>query len=283
MIHPPTLIGCSLVLLLAAAAAAPPSAAIIVTNERAFEQAAIERGSRAAFLEYLAADAALLEPLPVPGRATVEKGPSPGALLRWRPDLAAISSGGDFGWASGPFLAYAASVDELPVGSGHYFTGWQRDAAGAWRVLLDGGVAYPVGAAKAPTQLAVTPRLRAVASGTAKSAGCAAALAARWRSAGRGAALAEFLATDARLMSAGSPPLDGRSEILGHDPLAGAALGVARPLLSLAAPAGDLLISVGEYELEPLAGAAARHFVYIDAWDLGRSCRLALEALDPET
>ncbi|MBS0393801.1 MAG: nuclear transport factor 2 family protein, partial [Proteobacteria bacterium] len=145
-------IAAALAALPAAAGAAAPTAQVIVDNERAFERAAIADGTRAGFLAFLADEAIVLQPQPVPGRAAVEAGPAPGAPLRWRPDLAAISGRGDFGWASGPYLSYRTSTDEAPLAVGHYLTVWRRATDGAWRVILDGGIAYPFDDARARTQ-----------------------------------------------------------------------------------------------------------------------------------
>ena len=274
--------GCALLWLPAAPApAGAPSAQAIVDNERAFEQAAVARGTRAAFLEFLAESAVILEPRPAPGRAAVERGPPPGGPLRWRPDLAAISGAGDFGWASGPFLAYAKSTAELPTATGHYFTVWSRRSDEPWRVLLDGGVAYPITDARATTHPAVTPRLRPPGTGHARAGDCASAFAARWRAHGRADALEEYLAGDARLLVAGAAPLDGSGPIRRSDPLAGRALSAAHLGRSHAAERGDLVVTYGEYDLAALADAPALRYVFVSAWDVGRSCHLALEALNP--
>lgn len=263
------------------AVAAPPSAQQIVDNERAFERAAIERGTRAGFLEYLAEGAVVLTPKPVPGRAATEARPAPGAPLRWRPDLAGIAAAGDFGWASGPYLSYTASTDEPPAVAGHYLTVWRREADGAWRVVLDGGAPYPLDDALVPHRLDVTARLRPPAGGRAATSDCSAAFAARWQQKGRDAALREFLADDARQLAAGAMPRDGRAAWPGADELRGAALTHLRTSRTLRADGGDVEVSYGEVGVAARPDAPARHYFFVHVWDAGRRCRLALELLNP--
>jgi hypothetical protein len=271
----------ALALVAGGAAAATPSAQQIVDNERAFERAAIEHGTRAGFLEFLAESSVVLGPQPAPGRAATEAGPSPGAPLRWRPDLASISGGGDFGWASGPFLSYKTSSAEPPVAAGHYFTVWRRSDDGGWRVLLDGGVSYPIDDRLVPRQLEVTARLRHAGGGRGHASDCSAAFATRWQEKGRAAALKDYLADDARQLLAGAAVTDGRAAWLKADPLRDAVLGKLRTAKTLSADGGDVQVSYGEYDVAARLDTPARRYVFVHAWDVGRSCRLALESLNP--
>ncbi len=271
----------ALVLAAAVASAATPSAQLIVDNERAFERAAIEHGTRAGFLEFLAETSVVLVPQPTPGRATTEAGPAPGAPLRWRPDLASISGHGDFGWASGPFLAYRTSTEDPPVAAGHYLTVWRRGDDGAWRVLLDGGVSYPIDDRLVAHQLDVAPRLRAPGGGRGRTSDCSAAYGALWQQRGRAAALKEVLADDARLLLAGAPVTDGRKSWLKADPLRDAVLAKLRTAKSLASDGGDVEVSYGEYDIAARLDAPARRYVFVNVWDVGKTCRLAVESLNP--
>lgn len=264
-----------------AAAGVAPSAQVIVDNERAFERAAIERGTRAGFLEFLAETSVVLGPQPKPGRAATEAGPAPGAPLRWRPDLASISGAGDFGWASGPFLSYPASTAEPPAAAGHYFTVWRREDGGAWRVLLDGGVSYPFDDRLVTRHLEVTPRLRRPGEGHGQATDCSVAFGALWQRKGRAAALKEYLADDARLLLAGAAVEDGRATWLKADPLGDAGLAKLRTAKTLASANGDVQVSFGEYDVAARLDAPSRRYVFVHAWDVGKVCRLALEMLNP--
>jgi hypothetical protein len=265
----------------AAAAAEPLSALVLVDRETAFAQAAIDRGTRAAFLEFLADNAVVLTPTPVPGRARYEKLPAPGAPLRWRADLAMISGHGDFGWTSGPFSAYEFTTNQRPEVTGYYFTVWWVEDNGAWHVILDGGVPFPVADAALPQHLEVTPRLRKPGSGSVSTKDCGQEFAETWRFKGRAKALKESLASDARLLYAGLPPRDGKAVVPSADPLAAAKLGSTHVARRIASEFGDVSVSYGDYEVDATLDTPARRLLYVQAWDFKGSCKLALESVNP--
>jgi len=265
---------------LTAHAAEPATAQTLVDRELAFGQAAIDHGTRSAFLEYLADSAVILAPSPSPARSTIEGDAPPGAPLRWRPDLATMSRHHDFGWASGPFTSWAHSTNDRPQSSGHYFTVWWLEDNGKWRVVLDGGVPYPVAETDLPHHLDVTPRLRnSESSGGSKD--CVTDFTDLWRQKGRAKALKEYLASDARLLYAGSPPRDGKAIQPATDPLVATHLAGVHVARRLSSEFGDIAVSYGEFDLEATLEAPARRVVFIQAWDVSSKCRLALEALNP--
>jgi hypothetical protein len=110
---------------------------------------------------------------------------------------------------------------------------------------------------------------------------CSAAFATRWQDKGRAAALKEYLADDARQLLAGAAVTDGRAAWLTADPLRDAVLGKLRTAKTLSADRGDLQVSYGEYDVAARLDTPARRYVFVHAWDVGRSCRLALESLNP--
>jgi ketosteroid isomerase-like protein len=263
------------------AGAAEPGARAIADADIAFAQRAIADGTRAAFLDYLADSAVLLNPSPHPGRAATEAGPAPGAPLRWRPDLASVSAGGDFGWTSGPFLAWSTSTDEAPSVAGHYFTAWRRAEDGTWRVVIDGGVPYPLVVAGASHALEVEPKLRRAHGGRSTASDCSLAFGAAWKADGRSKALKEFRSDDLRLLVAGLPVRDGRSVAADTDPLAGAPIAAVRVAKSQSSERGDVVVSYGEYDIAARPDAPARRYAFGHAWDVDKHCRLALEMLNP--
>ncbi len=116
--------------------------ASMVDAERAFAAAAKTRGIKAAFLEYLDDDAITL--LPAPGRAKdVWRGrPDPPdplkPKLRWEPRTGAVSSSGDLGWLTGPYVFMPEAGAKASYGC--YFSVWTRSAGKPWRVALDQGI-----------------------------------------------------------------------------------------------------------------------------------------------
>ena len=263
-----------------AGAADKATAQTLVDRETAFAQAAVDHGTRAAFLEYLAESSVIMAPGPLPGRATTAGDPPPGGPLRWRADLATMSRFGDFGWASGPFTSWAHSTNDRPEQSGHYFTVWWIEDGGNWRVILDAGVPYPVAETDLAHHLEVTPRLRNPR-GTNSDKDCALDFAAEWRGKGRVKALKSYLASDARLLYAGIPPRDGKAIQPASDPLAKSTLVATHVARRIGSELGDVVVAYGDYELEATLEAPARKLEFIQAWDVSSKCQLALEALNP--
>ncbi len=127
-----------------APASAPPAAvepgathATVIELEAAFARASRERGARAAFLEYLGDESIVLQPGPVWGRAAWTVIGELRGTLDWLPDRAQMSSAGDLGFASGPWV-FAPGDAAGRRSEGRYVTVWRRTADG-WRVLFDGG------------------------------------------------------------------------------------------------------------------------------------------------
>ena len=277
------------VLLLAAAAlatgaasAAPKDAAqALLDAEAALQSAVTARGERAGLLAYLAESAVSFRPRPVPARSHWEARNDAGARVRWQPDLAAISGDGEFGWTSGPWLYWPGPTGVRHSAGGHYFTAWRREADGSWRVVLDARAPYPVTDGARDGHLAVVPRLRKPGGGRGRAADCSVQFGDLWRDEGREEALDEFAAKDVRLLHTNSPPVDGAKAAERLDTLRGATLGANRVGRSLASAGGDLVITYGEYDLAARPDVPRRRFVYVQAWDVARGCRLAAELIVP--
>lgn len=135
----------------AAAAAAPAGGgdlaaarAALVEAERAFSRLSQREGLRAAFLAYLAEDAVLFRPGPVPGREFIAARPSPPVELTWWPVYAEVAASGDLGYTTGPYVL--RETGKGPGGEtqlGYYLTVWRRQADAAWKVVADLGVTTP--------------------------------------------------------------------------------------------------------------------------------------------
>jgi ketosteroid isomerase-like protein len=143
---PPVAVGAA-----GAAAAAPAGGgdlaaarAALAEAERAFSRLSQREGVRAAFLAYLAADAVLFRPGPVPGREFIEARPSPPVELTWWPVYVEVAASGDLGYTTGPYVLRETGAG--PGGetqNGYYVTVWRRQADGAWKVVADLGATTP--------------------------------------------------------------------------------------------------------------------------------------------
>src|SRR5436305_10164897 len=121
----------------------------LVAAEKAFAQMAAEKGTRDAFLAFLADDGLVFQPDPVNAKeAWKARQPSP-ALLSWYPVHSEVSLAGDLGFNTGPF-DYRQKPGEKPVVFGQFATIWARQADGSWKAVLDLGSATP----EPPSQVA---------------------------------------------------------------------------------------------------------------------------------
>jgi len=114
--------------------------------ERAFARASTERGIRASFLEYFAADGVDFRPGPGPMRERALARPAPAdplaLLLDWSPQAGAVARSGDLGFTTGPYSLRNQRDASVPTRYGYFFSVWKREN-GAWRVAVDAGVSTP--------------------------------------------------------------------------------------------------------------------------------------------
>ncbi|MBD1399010.1 nuclear transport factor 2 family protein [Pontibacter sp. JH31] len=118
--------------------------ASMVEAERSFATTSVEKGIRAAFLEYLADDAVVFLPEPVNGKAGYGSRPESDAKLSWYPVYADISGSLDWGYTTGPYEFRANPLEEKPAGAGFYLSVWKKQPDGQWKVAIDQGNSYPV-------------------------------------------------------------------------------------------------------------------------------------------
>src|SRR4030095_2545307 len=112
----------------------------LVQMERDFARSAATKGTRDAFLEFIADDGILFQPGPVNGKKFwTERQPRKG-LLSWEPIFADVSRAGDLGYTTGPWEFRPNGPDDQPVAFGQYFTIWKKQTDGSWKAALDRGV-----------------------------------------------------------------------------------------------------------------------------------------------
>src|SRR5256714_1162070 len=112
----------------------------LVEMEHAFAKAAATKGTRDAFLEFLADDGIIFQPGPVNGKKFWTERPSRKGLLSWEPIFADVSRAGDLGYTTGPWEFRPNGPDDQPVAFGQYFTIWKKQGDGSWKAVLDRGV-----------------------------------------------------------------------------------------------------------------------------------------------
>ncbi|HET9482671.1 MAG TPA: nuclear transport factor 2 family protein [Xanthomonadales bacterium] len=258
----------SLLLALAGVACAPAVAAgdadyeALVAAERAFAAMSPQAGVSAAFRAFIAPDAIMFRPGPVRA-ADYYAAPATDApiLLDWAPERAEISASGDLGWTIGPALIRPKAEPEKAGGT-HFFSIWQRNAAGEFRNVLDIGINHdPVPLSEtvvrhAPTRRDAPPLSQAAAAVRLQELLSAdRSLAAKLASTDAAAAWRAVATDDAIVLRNGSLPLMGAEATakIGQLP--------ATDLASIRlAAAGDLGATAG------WGGDPAKPHVYQRAW-----------------
>ena len=260
----------------------------VVRTEQAFSRASVERGTREAFLAFLAEESVLFRPGPVPGRKTMEAGPAGPGYLAWRPIHAEIAASADLGYTTGPYEA-RRSADAAETGFGHYITVWKKQADGSWKAVVDGGTgtptawAGPEGSRVVPP--AVLPGGTAAAHATARAALLDADRAFNTLSGSRGVQIAYLanVTADVRLYRNGVQPAVGKDEaaaLLGKKPL----FASWEPQAGDLSRAGDFGYTYGTYQIRDGGpDQPARPATYLRLWrrEPRRPWKVALEMVLP--
>lgn len=110
--------------------------------EKAFEKLAAEKSVKAAFIEYLAADGVVFQPDSMNGRKFWESRPISSADLRWNPNFVDVSSNGAIGYTTGNSAYRPLGKDDPNAVYGEYFSIWERQLDGNYRVILDIGISH---------------------------------------------------------------------------------------------------------------------------------------------
>lgn len=122
-----------------------------------FARASRERGTRQAFVEYLADSSTIFrDRTPVRGRAWYAAQEDSDDLLTWRPAFVFVSAAGDLGVSTGPWEAHATRDDPAVAARGTYLTIWRTQPDGRWRAELDYGIRRPSAAPSAADSLSLT-------------------------------------------------------------------------------------------------------------------------------
>jgi ketosteroid isomerase-like protein len=237
-----------------------PSAAIdrqaaldgLVAAEKAFAQAAAEKGMRAGFLAFLADDSVVFDPDPANGQQVWKARAASPALLEWFPVHSEVSLAGDLGFNTGPY-DFRPKPGEAPVAWGQFATIWKRQADGAWKAALDLGTSTPEPAAAPVPAIALSGPARVEESALPKvdAEGARAALldadralAAATQEKGSAAAYEGVLTDDVRLLRVSRQPVLGRDAaraLLAENPMPT----TWEPLGGGVARSGDLGYSYG--------------------------------------
>lgn len=259
----------------------------LVDAEFAFARMALEQGIRAAFLAHFGPDGVVFEPQPVRLQETwgARAAPAdPKALrLEWQPAQAGVAKSLDMGYTTGPSKLTDTTRDG-PVKHGVFFSVWQRDAGGAWRVAMDVGIATPGPVDFVALGAAPRPQFASTADAAAQRKSLLAREARPLSTAGAAASAgtyADALAPDARLHRDGMAPVAGRAAIARN--VGSRAARVAwSPQEVRVARSGDMAMAYGTYRETARSGKAQDGY-YAHVWlrDASGRWRLAYDIALP--
>ncbi|HYO90265.1 MAG TPA: DUF4440 domain-containing protein [Pyrinomonadaceae bacterium] len=261
----------------------------LVATERAFSRAAAERGTRDAFLAFMADDSIVFAPGPVNGKKSWEPRPKRPGLLSWEPSYADISAAGDMGYDMGPWEFRPDGPEGKPAAFGNFMTIWKKQPDGSFKFALDLGISNPQPASPA------TLSYSNVKSKAAKNASAADMEAGRGSimkmerefskaSVEKGAlqAYLSYMADDVRLLHEGKFPFIGRQAA--QTALEAKAGRMSwQPESSDISRSLDIAYSYGSYDLKSADGKADESGYYVHVWKRHADGRwkLVIEVLNP--
>lgn len=232
----------------------------MVDTERAFARMSEEKGTRPAFMAFIAEDGILFRPRAVKGKQWMTEHPLPPSekqpLLKWQPGYADMAGAGDMGYTFGPWEFKTDVKDARAVGFGHFVTIWKKQTDGSWKFAVDLGISHPEPTqAAAPWELPKSykqPTKVRLINVEAERA----TLLARERdfsnlsaSSGAQEAFLANAATDVRVFREGKTPLAGKTRAAEAIP-ASAGLWTWQPEAWDVSSTGDLGYSYGTYRLK---------------------------------
>lgn len=250
------------------AGAAEFTAKDLAAEEGKFAAYSVKNGMRAAFIEFFADDSILLRPDPVDGRTYMRAQTEPPIVLDWKSQITVLSASGDLGMSTGPSKVLSKTDPNLPPSFGQFFSVWQKQKNGDWRVLLDHGISHgnnmapDIHLAAYDLAPAATPEPAVAANGGE------ARFVARTAEGGASKAYAESVTNQTRLIRAGRVPIDGTVAI-GQYLKTVEGKWTWETLKQGASKANDFAYSLGTYRWQPPEGAEQKgHYIRVWTRDL---------------
>lgn len=124
--------------------------------ERAFAATTVKEGFRDGFIKFFADDGIGFGPHPQRTREELMKSPPASGprkvIFNWSPMFGDISAAGDLGYTTGPVLFTDVTANPKPPWHGMYFSVWQKQADGTWKVAIDMGIDTPQAVAPIDTK-----------------------------------------------------------------------------------------------------------------------------------
>lgn len=114
----------------------------LVETEKSFARTAGEKGTREAFLEFLADDGTVFNPTAINGKEFWRARSVSPSLLSWSPAFADVSSNGVLGYTTGDWEFRPKGKDDAPAAFGQFMTIWRKQPDGNYKAVVDLGVSH---------------------------------------------------------------------------------------------------------------------------------------------
>lgn len=128
----------------------------LANAEREFAATTVQEGFRDGFIKFFADDGIGFGPHPQRTRSELSKSPAATGprrvIFNWAPMFGDISTDGDLGYTTGPVLYTDVSANPRPPRHGMYFSVWQKQTDGSWKVVVDMGIDTPQAVAAIDTR-----------------------------------------------------------------------------------------------------------------------------------
>lgn len=185
----------------------------IYDTEKAFEKAIAEKGIKQGFLDYLADEGTLYNPMPVNGKQSWRGRPDSPASLVWNPVFVDVSSNGALAYTTGNGIYRPQGKDDPNAYYSEYATIWQRQPDGNYKAVIDIGVSHDKPAITETDWKSPPPDENPIAQKTTSTAAAQAFFDAAM-SEGISKAYKNFAAEDVRLLRENSMPMIGKKAAL---------------------------------------------------------------------
>lgn len=114
----------------------------LLKSDKAFSDMCVQKGMKAAFLEFIDSNGVLLRSdyMPIIGAGAVDylvQQNDTAYSINWQPQNAVVSKSADMGYTFGVYAVHPKYVDTVLYGT--YVNIWKKDAKGVWKLALDSG------------------------------------------------------------------------------------------------------------------------------------------------
>lgn len=114
----------------------------LVATEMAFAKTAELKGTKSAFLEFLADDGIIFVPAETSGKSFWKDRSESPAILSWSPTWADVSSDGNLGYTTGGWESRPRGKTGKATTFGQYASVWRKEPDGGFKAVLDIGVSF---------------------------------------------------------------------------------------------------------------------------------------------